>query len=163
VRNAARNLTQWTCIFRGSAWLYKGITLEYVTEAQRAFERGLALYPGNADFLVAAAAVDVSKALNALVDDRAAPLAAAERTLTKALLITPDHVYGHLFLGLVFSGTNRATQGIAEFERALTLNRNLALAHGVIGYAKFLLGRGAETEDHVNAALRLSPTDAFAY
>ena len=59
--------------------------------------------------------------------------------------------------------TNRAAQGIAECERALALDRNLADAHAFIGLAKYLLGRGAETEAHINEALRLSPRDIVAY
>jgi tetratricopeptide (TPR) repeat protein len=59
--------------------------------------------------------------------------------------------------------TNRAAQGIAEFERALTLDRNLADAHAQIGHAAHFIGRGAETEAHVNRALLHSPRDVVAY
>jgi len=59
--------------------------------------------------------------------------------------------------------TKRAAQGIAEFERALALDRNSASAHSLIGYAKYLLGRAAETEAHINEALRLSSRDPYAH
>jgi tetratricopeptide (TPR) repeat protein len=59
--------------------------------------------------------------------------------------------------------TNRAAQGIAECEQALALDRNLARAHAVIGFGKYLLGRGAETEAHINEAFRLSPRDTRAH
>src|SRR5262249_13602356 len=59
--------------------------------------------------------------------------------------------------------TNRAAQGIAECERALALDRNLARAHAQIGFAKCLMGRAAETEAHILAALRLSPRDIYAF
>jgi tetratricopeptide (TPR) repeat protein len=59
--------------------------------------------------------------------------------------------------------SNRAAQGIEEFERALALDRNLAPAHGYIGTAKYFLGRGEESEAHVLDALRLSPRDIRAY
>ena len=59
--------------------------------------------------------------------------------------------------------TNRAAQGIAECEQALVLDRNLANAHAYIGRAKYLLGRGEETEAHVQEALRLSPRDTEAF
>ena len=65
----------------------------------------------------------------------------------------------HCVLGLVQIFTNRAAQGIAECERALALDRNLATAHASIGIAKFYLGRGGETEAHIEQALRLSPRD----
>jgi tetratricopeptide (TPR) repeat protein len=54
-------------------------------------------------------------------------------------------------------------RGIAECEQALALDRNLAVAHGLIGMAKHFLGRGAETEIHIHEALRLSPRDILAY
>jgi Flp pilus assembly protein TadD len=65
-------------------------------------------------------------------------------------------------LGAIQIHTNRAAQGIAECERALALDPNLANAHGIIGFAKFHLGRGEETESHVQEALRLSPRDVEA-
>jgi len=58
--------------------------------------------------------------------------------------------------------TRRVEQAIAELEQALALDRNLAFAHALIGHAKFLNGRSAETEAHINEALRLSPRDTFA-
>jgi tetratricopeptide (TPR) repeat protein len=59
--------------------------------------------------------------------------------------------------------TNHPTEGIAECEQALALDRNLAEAHAFIGWAKSLLGRSAETEAHTNEALRLSPRDIYAF
>jgi tetratricopeptide (TPR) repeat protein len=53
-------------------------------------------------------------------------------------------------------------QGIAKCEQALVLDRNFATAHAFIGHAKHHLGRAAETEAHVNEALRLSPRDTYA-
>ncbi len=59
--------------------------------------------------------------------------------------------------------TKRAAQGIAECERALELDRNLASAHAFIGLAKIFMARAEETEAHVGEALRLSPRDANAH
>ena len=59
--------------------------------------------------------------------------------------------------------TNRAGQGIAECEQALTLDCNLADAHGAIGIGKYFMGRAAETENHILEALRLSPRDMVAH
>jgi TolB-like protein len=149
--------------FQGVAWMYKGITPEYFKQAQHIFERALVLYPENVDLLVGAGVADLGMGLNFFTDDRAAKLEAAETRLTTALSIRPDHAFAHLFHGLLLNATNRASQGITESERALALNRNLANAHAYIGQAKFFLGRGAETEAHVNEAFRLSPRDPFAY
>src|SRR5208282_5939604 len=65
-------------------------------------------------------------------------------------------------MGIVQIFTNRAARGIAECERALALDRNLALAHGFIGFAKLFIGRSEETEAHVQEAIRLSPRDTLA-
>lgn len=62
-----------------------------------------------------------------------------------------------MLLGFVQISTNRAAQGIAECEQALSLDRNLAGAHGWIGIAKVYTGRAEETEAHIQEALRLSP------
>ena len=59
--------------------------------------------------------------------------------------------------------TNRVAQGIAECERALGLDSNLAEARAQIGMGKFYLGRGDETEAHINEAFRLSPRDIFTF
>ena len=75
--------------------------------------------------------------------------------------MAPEHAVAHLYLGHIQILTNRAVQGIAQCERALALDRNLALAHGYIGLAKYITGCGEETEAHVQEALRLSPRDSF--
>jgi TolB-like protein/Tfp pilus assembly protein PilF len=149
--------------FQGMAYLNKGRTPEYMAQSRRFFERALALDPNNAEVLVGMATVDMAIGVYSLSDDRNARLGAAERTVTKALSIAPQHARAHWLLGRVKVFTNRAAQGIAECEQALALDRNLASAHGGIGHAKYYLGRGAETEAHVQEALRLSPRDTEAY
>ena len=68
-----------------------------------------------------------------------------------------------MIMGAILLCTNRAPHGIAECERALSLDHNLAEAHAQIGTAKHLLARGAEVEEHMREAFRLSPRDAFAF
>lgn len=149
--------------FRGVALWNKGITSESMAQARSFFERALALDPGNIGAMVGVGLVDASIGAIFLADDRAAHLAAAETTLTKALSLAPNHALAHMILGVVQIFTNRAIQGIAECERALALDRNLANAHAAIGFAMNSLGRGAETEAHVNEAFRLSPRDISAF
>jgi len=45
----------------------------------------------------------------------------------------------------------------------LALDRNLSEAYAVIGLAKIFIGRGEETETHVQEALRFSPRDTYAH
>ena len=149
--------------FQGKALFYKGWTPDYLAQARGFLERALNLDPGNIDALVGMASVDLAFAATFMTDDRAARLAMAETTLMKALSCASNHALAHMLWGSVQMRTNRAAQGIAECERALTLDRNLADAHGLIGLGKYFVGRGAETEAHICEAIRLSPRDIFAY
>jgi TolB-like protein/class 3 adenylate cyclase len=149
--------------FQGRASWNKGWTPEYMAQARGFFEGAIALDPGNIEAMVGMAATDLIVGATFLTDDRAAYLAAAETTVVKALSHAPNHAFAHLILGAVQSSTNRPAQGVAECERALALDRNLADAHGEIGIAKLFMGRGAETEAHINEAIRLSPRDIFAF
>jgi tetratricopeptide (TPR) repeat protein len=149
--------------FLGRASVNKGATLENLEQAQGFLERALALDPRNVAALVGAALVDVSIGGSFLTDDRMARFAAAETASTKALSLAPDFALAHFALGVVHIATNRAAEGIVECEQALALDQNLAEAHAGIGWAKFLLGRGAETEGHIHEALRLSPRDIGAF
>ena len=149
--------------FQGSSCWNKGITAEHMAQARGFFERALTLDPGNIEALVGIAAVDVASAELLMVDDRGARLAASEAALIKALSMSPQHARAHMFLGCVQIATKRADQGIRECERALALDRNLADAHGIIGWAKVLIGRGAEAEAHIQDAFRFSPRDTGAF
>jgi len=118
-------------------------------QARAFFERALALDPGNIDALVGTAIVDATVGGSFFSDNATPYLASAETVLIRALSLAPNHAVAHLILGAVQIATNRAAQGIAECEQALVFDRNLSLAHGMIGWAKYMLGRGKETEAHV--------------
>jgi TolB-like protein len=149
--------------FQGLAWYNKGLSPENVVRARGFFDRALAADPDNVDALVGSACADLFAGALSFVTDPMAALAAAEAKLTKALSWAPDHALGHIWLGSVAMLTRRAAQGIAECEHAVLLNRNLALAHALIGLGKIFIGRAEETETHIVEALRLSPRDTNAY
>jgi TolB-like protein/Tfp pilus assembly protein PilF len=149
--------------FQGMAWTNKGITPNHLAQARGFFERALALDPNNVEALIGAAGVEITLAGAYTTDDRATRLAAASAALTKALSLAPSHALAHLFLGRLLIFSKHGHQAIAECERALALDRNLAAAHATIGMAKLFIGRSDETEAHVREALRLSPRDTFAF
>jgi TolB-like protein/class 3 adenylate cyclase len=150
-------------LFQGLAWHNKGPMPENMAQARGFFERALALDPDNVDALVMRAMVDFFVAVYLLSEDRVARLGGAEAGLIKALSLAPEHALAHYCLGMVVGVTNRPEEGIAECERALAIDRNLAGAHAVIGARKLYLGRAHETEAHVKEALRLSPRDTSAF
>ena len=149
--------------FQGLAWFNKGPTPDSLAQARGFFDRALAIDPDNVDALVGSARADVDAVNLYFVSDPMAVFAAAEAKLTKALSSVPDHARGHVWLGFVEILTKRAAEGIAECERALELDRNLAGAHATIGFGKIFIGRAEETEAHVAEALRFSPRDTRAY
>ena len=149
--------------FQGMAWLNKGPTSDNVAQARSFFDRALSVDPDNIEALIGSARLDVREGANFFVTDPIAAFAAAEAKLTKALSSVPDHARAHRLLGYVEILTKRALQGIAECERSLELDRNLASAHAFIGLGKTFIGRAEETEAHVGEALRLSPRDTNAH
>ena len=149
--------------FQGAAWVNRGVRSENMAKARGFFERALALDPINVDALVGMGLVDANVAIGFFTDDRVARFAAAEAAATEALSLAPEHPLAHLCMGIVLSFTNRAGQGIAERERALALDRNLAGAHSMIAQSKLFIGLGEETEAHIQEALRLSPRDPWVF
>ena len=150
--------------FQGRAFINKGVTPAFMTQAKDFFLRALALDPANIEAAVATAQVDQSMGQALMSDDGRVHFDAAETALNRVLLRAPNHARAHMLLGAVQIRTNRATTGIAECRQALALDRNLAEAHGYIGLGKHVLGcTGEEVEGHIREALRLSPRDTRAF
>jgi TolB-like protein len=149
--------------FQGLAILNKGINVENMARARGYFERALAVDSGNLDALLGVGRVDYGVGGAYLSDDRDARLAAGEAAIAKVLSQRPNDALAHDIMGGILIETKRVAQGIADFERALALDPNLADAQGRIGLAKIYAGRPEETGAHENEALRLSPRDTFAW
>ena len=148
--------------FQGMAWFNKGRNPADTARARGFFERALALDPDNLDAAVGMAAADVQAALGYSVDDKAERLVSVEASLNRVLSQSPNNARAHYCLGRVLVQTKRGAQGVAECERALALNPNLASAHALIGLAKLFDGHPEETESHEREALRVSPRDTEA-
>ncbi|MBR0776734.1 winged helix-turn-helix domain-containing protein [Bradyrhizobium diazoefficiens] len=144
--------------FQGMAYLHRGTDPASLSQARTFFEQALRLDAGNVEAMVGMADVDTMRATSMLIDRRA-PLRVVEEFLTRILAKTPNHARAHCLMGVVQIFTKRAAPGIAECERALALDRNLATAHAWIGLGKCNLGRAEETEGHIMEAFRLSPRD----
>jgi TolB-like protein len=149
--------------FRGRASANKGLTPASVEQARNLFARALALDPGNIEAAVSGAHLDMAMGSAYMTDDGMVHFDAAEKALVRVLSVSPNHPRAHMFLGAVQMQTRRMERGIAECEQALALDRNLADAHGFIGFGKYLMGRGEEVEAHIQEALRLSPRDTRVF
>ena len=149
--------------FQGMAWVHKGLRPDWLDQAQNCFEKARSIDDANLEARVGLAMVDTLRGVVCASDNPTSAFELAERILTDVLSAVPYHAWAHCLMAAVLISTRRAERGILECERALDLNPSLASAHAMLGFAKYLIGKGEETESHVEEALRLSPLDSFAY
>ena len=159
----ASNPNSMDLYFQGLAWSNKGLNSENLAQAHSFYERALALDPDNFSALTAKLNVDLVLVGQSLVDDPAERLAAIEATLIKLFTRAPNNAGLHYLMCAVQIRTNRGAEGIAECERALALNPNLAKVRAQIGYAWLLNGHPEETESHIREAIEASPRDTNMY
>jgi adenylate cyclase len=148
--------------FQGMSWFNKGRNPADTARARDFFEHALALDPDNLDAAIGLADADVRAATSYFADDKAERLASVEARLNRVLSQSPNNVLAHYLMGRVYGQTNRLSQAIAESERALALDPNLAAAHAQIGIVKVFGGHPEETERYELEALRVSPRDTDA-
>ena len=86
----------------------------------------------------------------------------AEKAARAAIQIDREDPWAHEALGLVHLFARRFDDSLAEFELALRLNPNFALAQGLYGLVLSYCGRWEEADVAANRALRLSPRDPFS-
>jgi len=149
--------------FQGTASILRGPTRQNLALARGFFEKALTIDPNSVDALVGIALVEIGLATTFVDAERWTRFATAEPLLTKVLTIAPNHARAHSFLGLLLISTKRVEAGLAECERALALDRNLASTWGMIAYGKQLLGYFDQSEGYVKEAERLSPRDVVAF
>jgi TolB-like protein len=90
----------------------------------------------------------------------AAPI--AERAALAAIQSDSEDPWAHLALASVYMMARRFDDALAEYELALRLNPNFALAQGYYGLSLAYSGRWQEAYEAAQRALRLSPRDPFA-
>jgi adenylate cyclase len=86
----------------------------------------------------------------------------AEVEARKAVSIDPNDSDALAALGAAFAIGGHVREAMGYGERALTLNRNCALAHWVKGSMLRVLGRHSECRDEALASLRLNPRDPIS-
>src|SRR5262249_43616178 len=67
--------------------------------------------------------------------------------------------WAHLALGYLALSRRRTDEAVEEFQRALDLNPNFAVAHGYLAMALALDGRSEEAIAHAEQAIHMSPQD----
>ncbi|KMO40844.1 hypothetical protein VQ03_13610 [Methylobacterium tarhaniae] len=146
-------------VMRGQALLNRPFARENHAGARPLFERALALDPGNTHARLGLAEVLVDGVLNGWTTERAGDLERAEQAVASVLQGDPTHPFAHYLRGETLRARARYAEALAAFDRVLTLNPSFARAHAYRGLIHIFLGRAAETERDVAAAIRLSPKD----
>ena len=144
---------------QGTARLIGGPYPASFQQARSFFARALAIDPDDVRALCGCAAADITELFGYEATDRPKVLAAAEASLSRVLFLAPDRADAHLWMSFVKSCSNRPEEGVAEAERALALDRNMAIALAAKATAKLFLGFPEEAIECHLEALRLSPRD----
>ena len=86
----------------------------------------------------------------------------AERAARAAINADSEDPWAHYALASAHLISRRFDDSLAEFELALRLNPNFALAQGYYGVSLAYNGRWQEADEAARRAIRLSPRDPFA-
>jgi adenylate cyclase len=92
-------------------------------------------------------------------DSAAADIVRAEGLANQALATSPRSPMAHYAKGQVLRVQGRCEQAIAEYETAISLDRNLVFPIAALGWCKLLTGSIEEAIPRIEQAIRLSPRD----
>jgi TolB-like protein len=148
---------------RGRAVLNEDMSAEAARKARGCFEDALRLDERSVAALLGLADAHMWEVNMYMSDNRAEQTRIAEAAALQALSLAPGSANVRCSHGTVLWAMGMPDRALREFELAIAIDRNLAVAHAYSGFMKFYLGRFAETEAHVAEALRLSPRDPLLF
>jgi tetratricopeptide (TPR) repeat protein len=146
---------------RGWALIYASQIRDNNAAARRLFEASLRLDPQAVSALTGLGFTHIRDVLNRWTDAPADPLQKADELIAQAIVLKPDDAAAHQYKALLRRAQRRSEEAIAAAERAVSLNRNLAVPYTEIGWNWALLGQPEKTEGYVRQGIRLSPRDPF--
>ena len=153
-------------VMRGWALYQRPLSTENRKEALQAFERAQAIDPNSIDAEIGIAAVLVVNIANGTTETPKEDEARAEKLLANALQRDPNRAQIHITIGLLRRLQNRLAESRIEWERAIALDPNNAVAYGQLGVTLIYLGDPAAAIPLEEKRLRLNPNDpniALAY
>jgi TolB-like protein len=159
-RKPPENLDAWDLVMRALSHYWR-VTREDNIVAQALLEKAIAIDPNYGQAL-GVLAVSQTFGVNMGWADRATTMPAAERAALAAIQVDSEDPWAHHALGSVRLFTRHFDDSLAEFDVALRLNPNFALAQGFYGLVLTYCGRWEEGADAARRALRLSARDPFS-
>ena len=159
-RKAPENLDAWGLVMRALSHYWR-VTRDDNLKAQELLEQAIAI---DANYAQALAVLAVSHTFGAHMgwEDVPTAVSIAERSGLAAVQADSEDPWAHLALATAHVYLRRFEDSLADFELALRLNPNFALAQGYYGLGLAYVGRWQEGSEAARHALRLSPRDPFS-
>ncbi|HEY1885053.1 MAG TPA: winged helix-turn-helix domain-containing tetratricopeptide repeat protein [Roseiarcus sp.] len=159
-RNAPESLDAWGLVMRALSHFWR-MTRQDNIVAQALLEKAIAIDPNYGQALGVLSSSHALCAYNGWADmPTAVPI--AERAALAATRADGDDPWAHYALACVHLLLRRFDDSLAEFQLALNLNPNFALAQSVYGLALAFCGRWEDAYTAASRAVRLSPRDPFS-
>ncbi|MBV8133706.1 MAG: winged helix-turn-helix domain-containing protein, partial [Alphaproteobacteria bacterium] len=146
-------------IFRGRAAGLRPNSRETHPERISMFEHALALDPRSVDAQSLLAQALAVRVLDGVQGFAAADLERADELIGRALAASPRSLLAHMAKGDVLRAQGRCEEAIPEYETALAINRNSAVALHVLADCEIKTGSIEEVVPLEERAIRLSPRD----
>jgi TolB-like protein len=159
-RKTPDNMDAWDLVMRALSHYWR-VTRQDNVVAQALLEKAISIDPHYGQALgVLATSHTFSTHMGWADMATVAPI--AERAALAAIQADSEDPWAHHALGYVYLFARRFDDALAEFEMALRLNPNSALAQGYYGVTLAYCGRWEEGDLAARRALRLSPRDPFS-
>ena len=133
--------SQW--VMMGDAYL----GLDQKDAAKSAFDAALAASPQDADAIVGMARLD---AINADTND-------ALRLLDQLIAQAPNHADALILKGDILRASAQNEAALSEYKKALTIDKNNAIAMGDIASLELVMGKVAEAKTQIDELKKLYP------
>jgi len=146
-------------IMRGWASYYRPIALDNRQEAQRAFERVLEIDPVSIEAKIGLATVLTSNITDGLSKSVEQDKALSEKLLLQVIQRDANRSMAYLALGRLRRIDNRLTEAQVEYERAIALDPNNAIAIHNLAITLMFLGQPASGIPLEEKVMRLNPLD----
>jgi tetratricopeptide (TPR) repeat protein len=141
---------------------YTPPTRENYAEVINFLERALALDSRSAAIQSWLANTLVGRVMDGLTDSRKSDIERAGVLVEQALAASPHSASAHHARGGLLRVQGRYDEAIAEYETAISLDRNFAQAYAHLGRTKLLAGSIEEAIPLQEQAIRLSPRDPIS-
>jgi TolB-like protein/cytochrome c-type biogenesis protein CcmH/NrfG len=159
-RKPPDSMDAWDLVMRALSHYWRVTRQDYVV-AQALLEKAIQIDPNYGQALGVLATTYMFTTHMGWMDTASA-MQMAERSALAAIRADSEDPWAHNALGHVYLFARRFDDSLAEFETALRLNPNFALAQAYYALSLSYNGRWREADEAVRRAIRLSPRDPFA-